>query len=192
MTAKRVLICKGSPREKGNSSTLAEQVALGAREAGAEVETISLHKLNIQPCTGCDACQRAGGGGHCNIDDDMEALYPKLTAADLIVISSPVYWFTLSAQAKLFIDRWYALEKPEGSTLRGKDFALVLAYGDTDPYTSGGINAIHTFQDMVRYLRGDVVGIVYGSASNLGDVQKQPELMERAYELGKKAGVAES
>ena len=64
------------------------------------------------------------------------------------------------------------------------------AYGDTDPYTSGGINAIHTFQDMCRYLRGNVVGIVYGSASNLGDVQKQPELMERAYELGKKAGTA--
>ena len=190
MTAKRVLIFKGSPREKGNSSTLAEQVALGAREAGAEVETISLHKLNIQPCTGCDACQRAGGDGHCNIDDDMQALYPKLTGADLIVISSPVYWFTLSAQAKLFIDRWYALEGPGGSTLRGKDFALVLAYGDTDPYTSGGINAIHTFQDMCRYLRGNVAGIVYGSAFNLGDVQKQPELMERAYELGRKAGAA--
>ena len=188
MTPKRILICKGSPREKGNSSALADQVARGAREAGAEVETISLHKLNIQPCTGCDACQRAGGGGHCNIDDDMQALYPKLTGADAIVISSPVYWFSLCAQAKLFIDRWYALESPQGSTLRGKEFALALAYGDTDPYTSGAVNAIHSFEDMCRYLRGRVAGVVYGSASNLGDAAKQPELMERAYALGKKVG----
>jgi multimeric flavodoxin WrbA len=188
MTTKRVLVFKSSPREKGNSSTLAEEVARGAREAGAEVETFSLHKLNIQPCSGCDACQRAGGGGHCNIDDDMQALYPKLTGADTIVIASPVYWFTFCAQAKLFIDRWYALERPQGSTLRGKEFALVLAYGDDDAFASGGLNAVHTFQDMCRYLRGPVAGIVHGTASDLGDAQKQPQLMERAYQLGKKVG----
>lgn len=190
MNPKRVLIFKSSAREKGNSSTLADLVARGAREAGAEVETFSLHKLNIQACTGCDACQRAGGGGNCNIDDDMRALYPKLTGADTIVIASPVYWFTLCAQAKLFIDRWYALESPLGSTLRGKEFALVLAYGDDDAFNSGGINAIHTFQDMCRYLHGKVAGIVHGTASNLGDAQKQPELMERAFKLGKKVGAA--
>jgi multimeric flavodoxin WrbA len=190
MSPKRVLIFKGSPREKGNSSTLADQVAQGAREAGAEVETFSLHKLNIQPCTGCDACQRAGGGGHCNIDDDMQALYPKLTGADAIVLASPIYWFTLNAQTKLLIDRWYALESPEGSTLRGKEFALVLAYGDDDAFSSGGINAIHTFHDLCRYLRGNIAGIVHGTASGIGDAQKQPELMDRAYQLGKKVGAA--
>jgi len=190
MTAKHVLIFKGSPREKGNSSALADQVTLGAREAGAEVEVFSLRKLNIEPCTGCDACQRAGGGGHCNIDDDMQALYPKLSSADAIVVASPIYWFTLNAQTKALIDRWYALERPEGSTLRGKQFGLVLAYGDDDAYASGGINAIHAFQDMCRYLRANLIGIVHGTASDVGDAQKQPELMERAYQLGKEAGAA--
>ena len=190
MHTKRILIFKGSPREKGNSSTLAEQVALGARQAGAEVETFSLQRLNIQPCNGCDACQRAGGNGHCIIDDDMQALYPKLASADTIVIASPVYWFSLCAQTKTLIDRWYALESPQGSALRGKEFALVLAYGDDDAFASGGINAIRTFQDMCRYLRGTVAGIVHGTASAMGDVQKQPELMERAHALGKKVGTA--
>jgi multimeric flavodoxin WrbA len=120
----------------------------------------------------------------------MQALYPKLNTADVIVISSPIYWFTLCAQAKLFIDRWYALESPQGSTLRGKQFALVLAYGDDDAYTSGGLNAVHTFQDMCRYLRGHIVGIVHGTASDLGDAQKKPELMESAFQLGQKAGTA--
>jgi multimeric flavodoxin WrbA len=192
MSVKYVLILKGSPREKGNSSTLADQVAAGAGQAGAEVESVALQKLNIQPCTGCDACQRAGGGGHCNIDDDMKALYPKLVRADAIIISSPVYWFTLSAQTKLCIDRWYALESPKGSALVGKQFGLVLTFGDSDLYTSGGINAVRTFEDICRYLRGTIAGLVYGSASNIGDVKAQPALLEKAYQLGQKVGASAS
>ncbi len=192
MSVKYILILKGSPREKGNSSTLADQVAAGASQAGAEVETVSLQKLNIQPCTGCDACQRAGGGGHCNIDDDMEALYPKLVRADAIIVSSPVYWFALSAQTKLCIDRWYALESPKGSALAGTQFGLVLTFGDSDLYTSGGINAVRTFEDICRYLRGTIAGLVYGSASNIGDVKAQPALLEKAYQLGQKVGASAS
>jgi multimeric flavodoxin WrbA len=187
MSAKYILILKGSPREKGNSSTLAEQVAAGAREAGAEVESVSLHKLNVQPCNACDACQRSPDG-KCTLDDDMQGLYPKLRRADGIVIASPVYWFTLSAQTKLCIDRWYALESPQGSALARKQFGLVLTYGDTDLYTSGGINALRTFEDTIRYLRGTVAGLVYGSAMNPGDVQTQPTLLEKSFQLGQKLG----
>lgn len=187
--AKHILILKGSPREKGNSATLADQVAAGAQEAGAEVESFVLQKMDIRPCNACDACQRAGDG-MCTIKDDMQILYPKLRSADSIVVASPVYWFSLSAQTKLFIDRWYALERPQGSALTGKQFALVLTFGDTDPYTSGGINAIRAFQDTCRYLRANVAGIVYGSAMNIGDVQKQSALLEQAYKLGQKLGAA--
>jgi len=179
-----VLVLKGSPRENGNSSTLAEQVAAGAKAAGAEVESISLHTLDIRPCDACDSCHETGGV--CVIKDDMQALYPKLRRASAILVASPVYWFTVSAQAKLCIDRWYAFESPQGSELRGKKFGFVLTYGDTDVYTSGGINAIHTYESMCRYLRAEIVGMVYGSASDVGDVQKQPELMEKAYQLGRK------
>jgi multimeric flavodoxin WrbA len=178
-----VLILKGSPRENGNSSTLAEQVAAGAREAGAEVESISLHTLDIRPCDACDSCHETGGV--CVIKDDMQALYPKLKRATAIVIASPVYWFTYSAQTKLCIDRWYAFVTPEGNELRGKKFGIVLTYGDSDLYTSGGINAIHTFESMFRYIRAEMVGIVHGTANDVGDVQKLPELMARACDLGK-------
>ena len=179
-----VLILKGSPRENGNSSTLAEQVAAGAKEAGAEVESISLHTLDIRPCDACDSCHETNGV--CVIKDDMQALYPKLRRASAIVVASPIYWFTVSAQAKLCIDRWYALETRQGNELRGKKFGIILTYGDSDLYTSGGINAIHTFESMLRYLRAEMVGIVHGTASDVGDAQKQPELMEKAYRLGQK------
>ena len=180
-----VLVLKGSPRENGNSNMLVGQVERGAREAGAEVESLRLHRMDIHPCDACDVCQETGV---CIVKDDMQKVYPLLEKADAIVIASPVYWFTISAQAKLCIDRWYALESPTGNALRGKQIGIVLTYGDTDLYTSGGINAIHTFESMFRYIGAEIVGMVYGTAHKLGDAERQPELMERAYQLGQKLG----
>jgi multimeric flavodoxin WrbA len=185
--SKHVLVFKGSPRENGNSSSLAEQAAEGAKAAGAKVECFSLHMMDIRPCDACDICQETGV---CVLKDDMQKLYPKLREADAIVIASPIYWFTMSAQTKLFIDRWYALESPQGNALKGKQFGILLTYGDTDPYNSGAINAIRTFQDMLRYIGGNIAGIVYGTAMDVGDVQKQPKLLERAYKLGQKLSTA--
>jgi multimeric flavodoxin WrbA len=183
----KILVFKGSPREKGNSSLLADKAVEGAKAAGAEVETFSLHQMDIRPCDACDTCKETGV---CVLKDDMQLLYSKLQAADGILIAGPVYWFTLSAQTKLFIDRWYALESPQGSALKGKHFGIILTYGDTDPYTSGAINAIRSFQDMFRYIGANIAGMVYGSANDEGDVLKQPELLERAYQLGAKLGNA--
>ncbi len=180
---KFILVLKGSPREHGNSNTLAEQAAAGARASGATVESLMLHPMDIRACDACDTCQETGV---CVIKDDMQKVYPLLEKADAILIASPVYWFTFSAQMKLCIDRWYALEGPGGNALRGKQIGIVLTYGDSDLYTSGGINAIHTFESMFRYIGAEIVGMVYGTADKIGDAGKQPELMERAYELGQK------
>jgi len=179
-----IVILKGSPRENGNSAVLADQVAAGARGTGVNIESFTLHNMDIRPCDACDTCRETGGV--CVIKDDMQTLYPKLRAADAIVLASPIYWFTISAQLKLCIDRWYALETPKGSELNGKKIGIVLTYGDSDPYTSGAINAIYTFQSMFRYIRSDIVGIIYGTAGDIGDVMKQPALMEQAYQLGQK------
>ncbi len=181
--SKQVLVFKGSPREKGNSSILAEKLLEGARNAGAHVESFSLQRMNIHPCDGCDTCRETGV---CVLADDMQMLYPKLRTADAIVIASPIYWFTFNAQTKLLIDRWYALEGSQGSALKGKRFGLLLTYGDIDPYSSGAINAIRTFQDMLRYLEAELAGIVYGTANDEGDVLSQSGLLEQAYKLGEK------
>jgi multimeric flavodoxin WrbA len=187
MTKRYILILKGSPREKGNSSLLAEQAAAGARDAGAEVESFDLQTLNIQPCTACEACHETPEEG-CIIEDSMRELYPRLRRADGIVIATPIYWFTMSAQTKLVIDRWYALEGADGNALKGKDFGVILTYGDTDPFSSGAINAMRTFQDMCAYLRANLTGFVYGSASEAGDVLKQPDLLKKAYQMGHRLG----
>ena len=184
---KNVLILKGSPRERGNSSVLADQLAAGAKSSGANVDSIYLHGLDIRACDACDLCEQGNG---CVINDDMQDLYPKIEAADAIVLASPVYWFTFSAQMKLCIDRCYAYQSNDWKEMQGKQYALILTYGDTDLYTSGGINAISTFETMCRFLNAEIAGMVYGTMSDVGDAEKQPELMEQAYKLGQKLGAA--
>ena len=185
--SKSILILKGSPRKNGNSATLADQIYAGAKKAGAEVESVYLSGLEINPCDACDACQEGNDG--CIVQDDMQSLYPKLEGADVIVIASPIYYFTMTAQIKSFIDRWYALESDHGSALKGKELAIALVYGDTDLYTSGGINAIHTFESIARYIGLKVSGMVYGTAEHIGDAEKQPELMAKAFQLGESLAV---
>lgn len=186
MAGKRILIVIGSPRKEGNSSTLAKQLAAGSEAAGAEVELFYLHDMNIKPCSGCDGC-RGEKGKECVIDDDMQALYPKLQQADALVIASPIYWFSFSAQTKLFMDRWYALGgDQEYAAFVGKRIGIVLTYGDVDPFTSGAVNALRTFQDAFNYLGANIVGMVYGSAFEPGEIRKNRTLMEEAYELGKR------
>jgi multimeric flavodoxin WrbA len=182
--SKKILIIKGSPRKNGNSSTLADQLALGAQEKGAEVESFRIDEMNIHPCDACDFCQ--GTNGICVIQDDMQILYPNIQQADTIVIASPIYWFTINAQIKLCIDRWYAFQPIRKEVWPSKKIGIILTYGDSDPYNSGAVNAIHTFQSMFRYLSAEIVGIVYGSASDIGEAEKQPKLMEKAYQLGEK------
>ncbi len=186
MAGKKVMIVVGSPRKKGNSATLAQRVAAGARAQGAEVETFFLHDMNIQPCNACDACRKKKSMD-CVLDDDMRNLYPKLRKADAILIASPIYWFTVSAQTKLFMDRCYALgSEEEGYALAGKRCGIVLTYADADPFISGAVNALRTFQDACRYIGANLVGMVYGSAWKAGEIRRNKGVMAEAYELGRK------
>lgn len=188
MNNKQIVIVKGSPRKNGNSAWLAEQVRAGAKAAGAEVESFDLHEMQIRPCTACDACQQASAQD-CIIQDDMQKLYPKLRRAAAIVLVSPIYWFTVSAQTKLFIDRgFYPLGGSQGHALRGKQIGIVLTYADADPFTSGAVNALRMFQDIFRLIGAEIAGMVYGSAWKAGDIQNQPEVKEKAYQLGQQLG----
>jgi multimeric flavodoxin WrbA len=185
MAGKRIVIVKGSPRKNGNSATLADQVAAGAQAAGAEVESFTLHEMDIRPCDACDACQGEPYRG-CIVDDDMQLLYPKVREADALVIATPIYWFTVSAQTKLFMDRCYSLVDAGGWVVRGKKIGIVLTYGDSDPYNSGAVNAIRTFQDGYRYAGAEIAGMVYGSASDPGEIRRNQKVMKQAYELGQR------
>jgi len=180
---KKVIVLLGSPRRKGNSSLLAEKIAKGAKAAGANVETFFLADMDIAPCKSCYACQKPGSKG-CAIQDDMQMLYRKMLEAQSWVIASPVYWFSMSAQTKLWMDRCFAFPAYGRDPFAGKRVAIAMAYGGSDPFDSGCVNALRTFQDSFGYVKAEIVGMVYGSAMNAGEIKTNKALLAEAEELG--------
>ena len=182
---RKILVLFSSPRKKGNSAALANQIIKGAASEGANVEAVFLNGMNISPCQACYACQKKDSKG-CAIDDDMQSIYPKLVECDTWVIASPVYWFTMSAQAKLFMDRCFALLAYANNPFAGKRIAIAMSYGDTDPFNSGCVNALRAFQDSFNYVGANIIGMVYGSANEAGEITSNVNLMQQAESLGKK------
>ena len=181
----KVLVLLGSPRKKGNSAILAESIAKGAMSVGAHVETLFIHGMKIAPCNSCYACQKPNSKG-CSINDDMQIIYKKLLASDAWIIASPVYWFTMSAQTKLWMDRTFALLPRAEEAFTGKRIAIAMSYGDSEPFKSGCVNALRTFQDAFGYVQACIVGMVYGSAMDAGEIKNNKSLMKEAEKLGKR------
>ncbi len=99
----KILGLAGSPRQSGNTALLLQEALKGAEEAGAGVEKVFLCKRNISPCTGCESCAKTG---ECSLDDSMDQLYRKVLAANGLIVAAPVYFNSVNAQTKAFIDRF--------------------------------------------------------------------------------------
>jgi len=182
--SKKVLILLGSPRKNGNSGIMAMHIGKAAEAMGAHVESLYIQEMDIKPCKACWACQKPDSG-ECVVKDDMQSVYPKLVEADAWVIATPVHWFNMSTQTKLWMDRCFALAR-YGENPFKKKIGIAITYGDTDPFASGAVNAIRCFQDSFKYVGAKIAGIVYGSALNAGDIQKNEEVLKAAEELGRK------
>ncbi len=187
LAEKKLLIVVAGPRPKGNSAALAEEAARGAAAAGAEVKVVRLSEMAMGPCRACDLCRRPGGRG-CVQDDDIKALRDAIRDADGLLIATPVYWFTMSAQAKIFMDRLYVFGDKKYREMKGKRIGLILASGDTDPQTSGAVNAMHAFQDAFAYLGAPIAGMVFCGGGKIGAAGKNKVLMEEAFVLGRSLG----
>ncbi len=110
------LVC--SPRKGGNTEILVKRTLEAAKKKGADIEAWSIADKEIRPCNHCSSCIQSG---ECSIKDDMKQLYPKLLEADGILLGTPVYFWAVSAQAKLVIDRTYALRYPTTRARRLQD-----------------------------------------------------------------------
>lgn len=181
----KVLVISSSYRKKSNSRLLADEVVRGAAQAGHDVRTVDISRLRIEPCRGCDACHAPKSKG-CVIDDDMQALFPQILDADVLVLASPVYWFSFCGQLKQCIDRWYAIAAGPGreEVLAKKKIAAVLTYGDEDIFKAGGVNALRCLQDICAYAGAQWAGAVYGTATDPGEIANAGDLLREAREFG--------
>jgi multimeric flavodoxin WrbA len=121
----KIIGISGSPRVGGNTEVLVREALEGAKQKGAEIELVALSGLKIE---GCRACTECGKNGKCIIEDDMQAIYPKLMAADGMIIGTPIYFGQMTSQTKAFIDRTYLLSKL-GKKLEGKVGGVIAVGG---------------------------------------------------------------
>ena len=129
----KVIAFLGSPRENGNTELLLREAVRGVEESGPAVQVFNLNKMNIMPCQNCGGCDETGV---CIYEDDMTRIYEAIRNADRIILASPIFFFALSAQTKIMIDRcqafWcgkYLLRKPIPEGQYGRKGLLLLVGG---------------------------------------------------------------
>ena len=176
--SKKVLIISTSPRKGGNSDTLAEEFARGAKEAGHEVEKIGLWDKTIGFCRGCLACQKTG---RCVIHDDADAVAQKMLTADVIVFATPIYYYEMSGQMKTMLDRANPLFS---ANYTFRDIYLLATAADTDDSAMDG--AAKGLEGWIScFEKARLAGMVFGGGADaIGTIQGNPALNE-AYEMGK-------
>ena len=161
----RILILNGSPRKKGNTTYLVNELADQLKSKDNHVEILHLNDYDIKPCQGCYWCYK-DYPLKCIQNDVMNGLYHHTLEADVIIFASPIYWFTYSAQLKLFIDRLLALHVKGGHSFNGKKFASIFVYGASNSEGSGVNNAINSISDTISYYGGVNLGVVHGTGGS--------------------------
>lgn len=138
----KIIGINASPRKKANTQTLVSTVLEGAAEQGAETRLVNLRELTMNGCLGCEGCKKHLGV--CVQKDDLTELLQEMTTYDAIVMGTPVYWYHVTAQLKMLVDRLYAFfefgENPETgqATINsafpsGKKFLILISRGDPEP-----------------------------------------------------------
>ena len=174
---KTVLIVSSSQRKHGNSETLADAFANGAREADHSVETVRLREKQIGFCRGCLACLKLG---HCVIQDDAVEIAAKMHDADVLVFATPVYYYSVCGQLKTMLDR--------ANPLFGSDYAFSEAYllatavEDGRSTFDGAKKAVQGWVDC--FSRCTLAGTVFaGGVDGVGEIAGHPAL-EQARQMG--------
>ncbi len=172
---KKVLILSSSPRKGGNSDVLCDQFAKGAQDAGHAVKKIRVAEKKIGYCTACYVCK----GGTCPQQDDAAGLLAEMMASDVIVLATPVYFYTMCAQLKTLIDRSVAIYP----NLTNKTFYYIMTMAETDETMwKGTVEALRGFLDC--YDGSVEAGMVQAAGVyEKGEILKHPAY-EQAYVLG--------
>jgi multimeric flavodoxin WrbA len=175
--SKQVLVLSSSPRKNANSNTLCDQFAKGALEANHQVKKVRLQERNINYCNGCSGCEKTG---RCLQQDDMAQILDDMVAADVIVMATPVYFYTMCAQMKTLIDRTVA----RYMELANKEFYFIVTAADNNKAALE--RTIEGFRGFTFCLDGaQEKGIIYGTGAwRAGDIMES-QAMQQAYEMGK-------
>ena len=176
--SKKVLILSGSPRKEGNSDLLCDEFMRGATESGNEVEKIRIAEKKIGYCHACYYCH--DHGGVCTIEDDMSEVLQKMIQTDVLVLASPVYFYSIDAQLKAVIDRTVS----RWTEVKSKDFYYIMTAADSEKEAMEPTLAC--FRGYAACVNGaKEKGVVYGTGVYEKGTIKGSNAMKQAYEMGK-------
>lgn len=177
---KKILILNGSPRTKGNTSALTAEFIKGAESIGHTVKEFFLGSMNINGCKGC-----FGGGKNpkspCVQKDDMDKIYPFYKEADIVVLASPLYYWTISGQLKCAFDRLFAVAEcdPDYRNPQKESILIMAAEG------YGFEESLYWYDRLEKHLGWKSIGkVLCGGVMDIGDIEGKPELND-AFKLGK-------
>ena len=177
--SKKIIVLNGSPRKKGNTRALIQAFTKGAKSAGNTVTEFFLDGMNIHGCKGC-----FGGGKNpdspCVQKDDMEKIYPAYKEADIVVLASPLYYWTISGQLKMAFDRLFAVAECDPNYANPvKDSVLLMAAEG-----HGFDDSLYWYDRLEKHLGWKSLGkVLCGGVMAAGDIEGRPELDE-AFKLG--------
>ena len=177
MESKNILVVIGGGRPKGNTAQLVDAFAQGAEQAGHRVEKFSLMQHEVKGCSGCNACRYEKP---CVLKDDFHLFTPKIQAADLIALASPLYFWTISSRLKAFIERFYSIAQPDDNPPLGryekypkKDCALLMTAADDYFWTFHQAVSYYEFA-VVSYIGFRDKGVLL--AGGCGDTNGKPQI----------------
>lgn len=176
--SKKVLVISTSLRQNSNSDILADEFIRGSREAGCEVEKISLAGKQIGFCRGCLACQKTQ---KCVIQDDAVGIAEKMRVADAVAFVTPIYYYEMSGQMKTLLDRMNPLFPAD---YHFREVYLIATAADGDPAVMDG--AANGLEGWIScFPKTQLAGVVRGIGVNdSGEVKDHPELLHEAYAMG--------
>ena len=176
-----VLAISSSPRPNSNSRTLLDEIVRGIEKRG--IHTVQYHdvaKMNIAPCKACNSCRGEKSPGVCVIKDDMAQVADAVRQADVVFMATPLYWWNISAQLKLVIDRLYALE---GKDWKGKTIYLIVT-GQSDTDDVGYKVILQSFNAICEYLNITLKSFIVSAHDETHPVAQNKMAMQEAYDIG--------
>ena len=179
----KILAIQGSPRKKGNTNRILDEMIRGAEDNGHEVIKYYLQGMDINPCSGCEICAK---GKDCRYDDDGTEIINQLAEGASIILASPIYFGQITAQAKTIVDRFYSIFNNPDKKFNGKAAMIIThAYPGKDIYetyiklTEAQPFINNTELEFIETL--EVAGVKF-----IGDADNAEEDLKKAYEIGQK------
>ena len=174
----KVLVITTSLRSKSNSDRLAEELIRGAKDAGHEVESISLKGKQIHFCIGCFACQKTQ---KCVLEDDAIGIAKKVKEADILVFATPIYYYEMSGQMKTLLDRLNPLYSSDYKFR--KVYMLSAAAEDEDYVPEKAVSGLQGWVDCFE--KAEFAGSLFcGGINDAGEAEKCENELREAYDFG--------